>query len=489
MSRNRIPPKGRSLGDKKPELIPEWGKSNELTPWEVYPNSTTTINWVCSRCGYIWEAECASRKYGKYCRECRKEVRFPPLEKTLGYTNYGLVFEWSSKNKCSPFEVYRTESTHKRWWKCPKGHEDYEATCSDKVLKNSFCPTCSHKGPPPLEESLGFKRADLIFEWSEENEKSIWEVWPGSKYRAKWVCDEGHTWEAWVSQRNADKHQTNCPICWYVRMGFEKSVPPYSLSLEYLRPDLMPEWSPKNDRKPSEVYAGSDVDRIWVCSKGHEYLKTPKAICKQKRRCPYCSGKKVLKGFNDLKTTHPEICGEWDYEKNSFLPEQVLVGSHNKVWWKCSEGHSWYAEIRSRINQKQRSGTTCKVCKEWGTSNAEKMLREALIPFGAVPNEYMVGRYRVDIYFPDSKTVVEYDGSWAHSHPGSIERDKRKSLEILEKGYKVIRVRTRYKKYHKLGSLGIENKNYHELFCDEFINNIEDSLDIGQILSLIGYER
>ncbi|MFM7785036.1 MAG: hypothetical protein ACKPE6_10410, partial [Gammaproteobacteria bacterium] len=53
--------------------------------------------------------------------------------------------------------------------------------------------------------------------------------------------------------------------------------------------------------------------------------------------CPYCIGKKILAGFNDLSTTHPELATEafkWD-------PTTLGFGSGKKVKWKCPEGHVW----------------------------------------------------------------------------------------------------------------------------------------------------
>ena len=60
--------------------------------------------------------------------------------------------------------------------------------------------------------------------------------------------------------------------------------------------------------------------------------------------CPYCSGKKVLVGFNDLVTTHPELSKEvsgWD-------PTTVSAGSNKKVKWICEVGHKWDAVVASR---------------------------------------------------------------------------------------------------------------------------------------------
>ena len=75
-------------------------------------------------------------------------------------------------------------------------------------------------------------------------------------------------------------------------------------------------------------------------------------------RCPYCSGKRVLKGKNDLQTLNPLLTEEWDYEKNKELtPVAVMPNSDKKVWWKCKKGHEWQAVIKSRSK-----GHRCPYC-------------------------------------------------------------------------------------------------------------------------------
>lgn len=54
----------------------------------------------------------------------------------------------------------------------------------------------------------------------------------------------------------------------------------------------------------------------------------------------------------------PALLAQWHPIKNLPLtPEQVLPGSEKKVWWRCSQGHEWQAEVRSRV-----SGCGCPVC-------------------------------------------------------------------------------------------------------------------------------
>ena len=61
--------------------------------------------------------------------------------------------------------------------------------------------------------------------------------------------------------------------------------------------------------------------------------------------CPYCENKKVLAGYNDLKTTHPNIAKEWGIE-NYLLgiggPEGHKYNSAKRVYWKCPKCNTRY---------------------------------------------------------------------------------------------------------------------------------------------------
>lgn len=106
-----------------------------------------------------------------------------------------------------------------------------------------------------------------------------------------------------------------------------------------------------------KMKAKSNKKAFWRCEKGHSYEQ---AIAKKTagNGCPYCSGHKVLKGFNDLQTVNPELAKEWHPTKNGDLsPDCVTAKSNKKVWWlglKC--GHEWEAQIASR----NKHG--CRVC-------------------------------------------------------------------------------------------------------------------------------
>ena len=129
--------------------------------------------------------------------------------------------------------------------------------------------------------------------------------------------------------------------------------------LATVNPKLAKEWNyEKNgDLLPTMVTSGSVKKVWWKCEKGHEWQAT--VISRSYgARCPFCTGKKVLKGFNDLATVNPKFAKEWDYEKNGDLkPTMVSVGSSKKVWWKCKKGHNWYSSVATR-----NAGNNCPVC-------------------------------------------------------------------------------------------------------------------------------
>ena len=46
-----------------------------------------------------------------------------------------------------------------------------------------------------------------------------------------------------------------------------------------------------------------------------------------------------------------QLMAEWNWEKNNelgFDPIFLTCGSKKKVWWKCSKGHEWLAEVKNR---------------------------------------------------------------------------------------------------------------------------------------------
>ena len=125
-----------------------------------------------------------------------------------------------------------------------------------------------------------------------------------------------------------------------------------------LHPNLAKQWHPtKNgDLKPTDVTPGSHHKVWWKCEQEHEWQATVSSRTSG-NGCPYCANQKVC-ADNNLASKNPNLTNEWHPTKNVDLkPTDVTPGSHQKVWWKCNNGHEWVTTINSRTQ-----GTGCPLC-------------------------------------------------------------------------------------------------------------------------------
>ena len=125
---------------------------------------------------------------------------------------------------------------------------------------------------------------------------------------------------------------------------------------------LIDEWNWEKNRNinPEFISVFSNRKYWWVCKNGHEWIASV-AHRSMGRNCPYCSGQKLLVGYNDLASQYPHIEKEWDYSKNNKKPIDINVGSNKKYWWICSKcNHSWLTSVYVRTNM----GCGCPECKK-----------------------------------------------------------------------------------------------------------------------------
>jgi DNA-directed RNA polymerase subunit RPC12/RpoP len=123
-----------------------------------------------------------------------------------------------------------------------------------------------------------------------------------------------------------------------------------------VHPELRSEWSDKNKGiNPSSVSYGSNRILWWKGICGHVWQASAKDRSGG-NGCPYCTGKRVLAGFNDVASKAPELAAEWS-EKNILSPNSVTTGSHKKIIWKGICGHEWEAIVKNRVK-----GSGCPYC-------------------------------------------------------------------------------------------------------------------------------
>lgn len=115
---------------------------------------------------------------------------------------------------------------------------------------------------------------------------------------------------------------------------------------------------------------GNKFIPFWDCPVcGGTYDMYPYLVGGMNRGCPYCAGNRVLIGFNDLKSQHPEIARQWHQPGNGDItPEMVTCGAAKitvngekaNPEWKCDKcGMTWRASINSRTRKKSAGCPYC----------------------------------------------------------------------------------------------------------------------------------
>ena len=356
-----------SMAKKCPNLLSEWNYNHNvsLSPFEVTTGNGQKFWWKCSL-GHEWQATINSRVRGSGCPYCSNKKILKGFN-DLSTKKPELVKEWDyEKNDIPPTEV-STGSTRIVWWKCLLGHE-WQATIGSRVSGNG-CPYCSNQKILKGFNDLSTKNPELVTEWDyERNDVLPTQVGSGSLKSVWWKCPNGHSYEMKIHSRTG-KQKSGCPYCSIpakkVLVGFNDLMTKY--------PDLAKEWHPTKNGTltPDNVLCGSTKKIWWLGSCGHEYEQ---GIVNRVAggNCPYCSHQKLLAGFNDFASMHPELLNEWDYGKNTYAPSAILSHSHYKAWWKCPFGHSYQAWMDNRCGI---SHTGCPICnKENHTSFPEQAL-------------------------------------------------------------------------------------------------------------------
>lgn len=180
-------------------------------------------------------------------------------------------------------------------------------------------------------------------------------------------------------------------------------------------PELFIEWNfEKNKELELDIWKMTrrSGKKVWWLGKcGHDWDAniSNRTRLDRKNKCPYCSSntRKVLKGFSDIHTTHPNVA--------SFLVDledgySYSKGSDALVDWKCSG----CGEILTRaIKDAIRRGISCAKCAD-GISTGEKTIYYLLLDNGICfdydkTKRFSSGR-RYDFYLPEYNSIIEVHG-------------------------------------------------------------------------------
>ncbi len=279
------------------------------------------------------------------------------------------------------------------------------------------------------------KREVLLEEFDKEKNKPLTTetIACNSNRRVWWKCYRNHSWCAPVARRTSQR--SSCPYC------SGRLVIPGETDLQTMYPDIASEWHPTKNAPllPSQVKPLSCQKVWWLGKCGHEwYSRIDNRSSSNKRGCPICAGRQVVPGINDLESNYPELAKEWDFVKNvNFSPVGITCGSQQKVWWRCPIcGNSWKASVVNRVR-----GNGCYKCSSRGTSLPEQGIAFYLSQITEVQQRIKIKNAEIDIYLPEYKIGIEYDGAFYHESLNQKNRDQKKENLFNENCIILIRVK------------------------------------------------
>jgi len=437
----RIQPKGQSFAEVYPDIAKQWHptKNGELTPFMFSKGSNKMFWWKCNKGDdHEWKTSINKRNGGSGCTICSgyKKVK----SNCLRTTHPDIADQWHpTKNGELITDNIVAGSNKKGWWKCPEGDDhEWEAVIASRALSGRGCPVCINQ-KIVTSNCLATTHPEIANQWHPKKNGSLTPVMfgEGSNKNMWWKCPEGDDHEWFTKIVNRVKGQ--CPVC----CG-QKVVKSNCLATTH--PDIVEQWHPtKNGSLTTlEVTYGSEKRVWWKCDKGddHEWLTSPNHRSSG-TDCPICSGHKIVKS-NCLATLYPKLSEEWHPTKNGKLTAfDVGKATHKKVWWKCkkSNDHEWLADISPRTLR----NVNCPFCTLTPQSRQELTITFELIQFFKDINPKgfktrVKGKlWSIDIYIPQLKLGIEFDGSYWHKDKRAL--DKLKTEKLEEEGFEIFRVR------------------------------------------------
>ncbi len=228
------------------------------------------------------------------------------------------------------------------------------------------------------------------------------EEYKGSHIKVKIRCNNGHEYSS--ATPNEFKKGRRCPEC------------PSNYSIQAKKDFL--ELLASIGYELLEEYKNTSTKVKLKCNKGHEYKVTPNEF-KKGSRCPECPRNYSIQAKKDFI----ELLAKEKYE---------LIGEYKntstKVKLKCNYGH----EYSSATPNKFKSGQRCPICFE---SRSQKEIYIFNYVISIIDEEVIsgdrtnvinpkTGNYlELDIWIPELRKAIEFNGTYWHSSDYSKYKD------------------------------------------------------------------
>lgn len=276
----------------------------------IYINCQTKMEWRCSE-GHEWKSKFNDIRNGHWCPDCAGLRRLTLADAQKSARKRG--------GECLSTE-YKNNRTIMRW-KCSQGHEWDSASHSIK-MGNAWCRKCAGLALLTIEEMQEIAR---------NRGECLSDIYVGSGERLRWMCSEGHEWEATATA--VKNNHTWCQKC--------------AGNLRLTIDDMRNVAKKRDGECLSRAYTNQKSRLLWRCCLGHEWEAAAGAVTGSFNRtgtwCPECHGtpKLTIEEMHEVARMRGGECLSQDYQ-----------GGQIPLRWRCSERHQWDARpAHIRINR------------------------------------------------------------------------------------------------------------------------------------------
>ena len=408
----KIAPKEKSLACLYPDLANEWSNKNTVSPDSVYPQSNLKYWWICPKGHDDYEMEASKRTgRGAKCPVCSNHQVVQGInDLATTYPNLLKEWDWELNGLEGLFPTKISYGyNNKANWICQRGHR-WRAAVYSRTTGHCGCPKCSKELRTSYPEKIVAFYISNLFEDTIENyrgkelNKSELDVYipslkVGIEYDgSRWhknskkdllkdeLCDnlgiflirirekgcieyESNSLKIYIKDKNDEElvgaiqyivktinEKYNFSLCCNIDINRDGSTI-LSNVLSIVKKNSVAtttfadEWDYEKNKNINPEYVSKFANKRywWLCKKHKHSWRALVSDRAKGNGCPFCSGQRVLKGFNDLESQYPDIAKEWDYQANKKKPDEVTAKSNKSYYWICSKcHHHWKTKIYVR---------------------------------------------------------------------------------------------------------------------------------------------
>lgn len=434
---------------KKKRTYPQWfieELANQTDKQQAINGTLSTVSTVefkCS-CGNIYKQKITNhiklstgeRKFG-HCKECTKRISAQKYRESLGtskpYPDWFIEDLYLEEDK-EKAKVGILKADDKVDFFCPVCGTIYNQRVASHITlstgeKKKGCPKCGIK--KQIESSRRTKGIikpypdwfieDLYLDEDKELAK-IKNFYGGEE--KQFYCNK-HCLVYTQKVRNhidlkTHLHKAGCPQC---------SVEKFSSTLSYRR--VFPQWfinvlylEEDKEKAKKGCLISSDIVTLF-CPNHGEYKKHVYEILsistleKKDIGCPKCSYESHYKELSDERNFPEWFIEDLYYESDKEKARLGLLTTSEKAVFMCNKGHLYEQWIKCHIilskNERNRGCPYCSKNRSRGEINIENYIKE--LGFSTEHRRFtsnILPVFELDIYIPEKKIGIEYNGSYYH---------------------------------------------------------------------------